>query len=445
MPDLPKTGAPHAELLSIMAASRDSDADWKQGRTWSLVYHAGEEHSDFLVEAYRQFFAENGLSPTAFPSLRRFEAEVVAMLLGLLGDQDRGVGSMTSGGTESILLAVKTYRDRWRSENPGGGQPQIIVPVSAHPAFLKAAAYFDIEPVLVPLDEDFAADAGRVRSLIGNRTICIVASAPSYPQGIVDPIPELGRIALDAGVGLHVDACLGGMLLPFVRRFGRAVPDFDLTVPGVTSMSVDLHKYGYAAKGASAVLYNDTQLHQHQFFVYSDWPGGLYGSPTMVGTRSGGIIAAAWASLMALGEDGYMRLARTTMELTDQLIEGVVAVPGMRVVGRPSMSVLAFTSDVTDTFAIARRLEADGWRVDRQRNPDAIHMIVTPNHAQAVEPFVSDLRRAVAQELDDPTPAEPRGEAMLYGVTSEIPVNVDRDQFVKRQMSRAYSCQELGG
>ncbi|MDP8943511.1 MAG: aspartate aminotransferase family protein [Actinomycetota bacterium] len=437
---LPPAGVAREELLRSLRERRRDDADWRHGRIWSLVYHADEGHSAFLAEVYRHFFAENGLSPTAFPSLRKLEAEVVAMLLGLVGARGGEVGSMTSGGSESILLAVKAYRDRWRAEHAGAGTPEMVVPASAHPAFLKAAAYFDLRPVVVPVGADFRADPRAVEAALGESTACIVASAPSYPQGVVDPVAELGRLALAAGVGLHVDACLGGMLLPFLRRLGHPVPGFDFAVPGVTSISVDLHKYGYAAKGASAVLYRDAGLHQHQFFVCADWPGGLYGSPTMAGTRSGGIIAAAWAALMSFGEEGYLRLAGETMELTERLVEGIAAIPGLRLLGRPDMSVLAFSSDAVSVLSVARRLEAGGWRIDRQRDPDAIHMIVTPNHRQAVDPFLEDLARSVAEEREHrgDGDGDGDGEALLYGVTAEVPAGADREAFLRSQMSETY-------
>ena len=436
---LPRAGIPREQLLASMLDRKCDDADWRHGRTWSLVYHADEGHAAFLAEVYRHFFAENGLSPTAFPSLRAFETEVVAMLLGLVGAQGPEVGSMTSGGSESILLAVKTYRDRWRARRSSSAVPEMIVPASAHPAFLKAAAYFDVRPVVVPVGADFRVDPRAVEAALSEDTACVVASAPSYPQGVVDPIADLGQMALEAGVGLHVDACLGGMLLPFLRRLGYAVPGFDLSVPGVTSMSVDLHKYGYAAKGASAVLYRDAELHRHQFFVYADWPGGLYGSPTMAGTRSGGIIAAAWAALCSLGEDGYLRLAAETMDLTKRLIDGICAVPGLRVLGRPDMSVLAFTAD-SGVFSLARRLEERGWRIDRQREPDAIHLIVTPNHRQAVDPFLDDLAESVAAELEHPVDVDDHGDAMLYGVTAEVPLGADKEAFLRSAMSETYSA-----
>ncbi len=434
---LPRTGIDRDELLATMKGAKAADTNWREGRSWSLVYHGGDEHEDLLAAVYRLFIAENGLSPTAFPSLRRFEAETVAMLLDLMEAPEGGVGSMTSGGTESILLAVKTYRDRWRAEG-GTGSPEIVLPVSAHPAFLKAASYFDVCPVLIPVDDHLRADVAATEAAIAPRTICVVASAPSYPHGMVDPVAPLGDVAVAAGVGLHVDACLGGMLLPFLRCTGRPTPRFDFSVPGVTSMSVDLHKYGFAPKGASSVLYRDAALQRHQFFAYGGWPGGLYGSPSMAGTRPGGIIAAAWATLMSLGVEGYIALARRTIALTDELLVGLRAIPGIRVLGDPDMSVLAFTSDLGEIFAIARRMHERGWRVDRQRSPDAIHLIVTPNHEQAVRRFLDDLAAVAEVEAHQPSHTE-SGSAVLYGVTAEIPRGSDVEGFIRDELVRTYA------
>ncbi|MGC9336215.1 MAG: pyridoxal phosphate-dependent decarboxylase family protein, partial [Anaerolineae bacterium] len=290
---MPHTRQSAAAVLSRMQQLRDQDARWQEGKTWSLVYDAGEELTEFLKQAYTLFFSENGLNPMAFPSLRRFEAEAVSMTASLLGGSERTAGNMTSGGTESILMAVKTARDWARSHDPANDAPEMVLPASAHPAFDKAAHYFCVRAVHVPVGTDFRADVEAITRAITPRTILLVGSAPSYPHGVVDPIADLAGVAREHGLLCHVDACVGGFLLPFVRRLGYPVPDFDLGVPGVTSISVDLHKYGYAAKGASVILYDSRELRRHQFFVHTGWPGGIYPSPTMAGTRPAGPIAAA--------------------------------------------------------------------------------------------------------------------------------------------------------
>lgn len=434
---LPERGRDETELLEELVRRKSGDADWRGGRTWSLVYHAGPEHTDFLVKAYGLYFSENALSPTAFPSLARFEAEILAMLLDLLGGDEAACGTLTSGGTESILLAMKAYRDRARASG-AGERREILLPASAHPAFLKAAHYFDLVPVTVGLDPDYRADLDEMRRKLSDRTLCLVASAPSYPQGVVDPIPAMGALALERGVGLHVDACLGGFFLPFLRLLGEKVPDFDFRVPGVTSLSADLHKNGYSPKGVSAVLYRDSELRGHQFFATDAWPGGLYGSPSLAGTRSGGVIAAAWAGLLRLGREGYVDLARRGMAVARRLMAGIEAIPGLHIIGAPAMTVFSFGAEGLDLFRIADRLGERGWRMDRQRRPDALHMIATAHHAPVAETFLADLRAAVEEERRACAPAGAAADTLLYGVTAEIPPGTDPVEGLRRRMGEVY-------
>ena len=279
----PKNGQSRDEILSAMRAARDHDAQWQRGRVFGLVYHINDEIDELLKEASNLFFSENGLNPTAFPSLRKFETEIVAMTANLLGGDASTAGNLTSGGTESLLCAVKTARDWARVAHPEITQPEILMPVTAHPAFEKAAEYFDVRVVKTPVRADFRADVDAMHTAITPNTILMIGSAPSYPHGVVDPIRELAALAQERGILFHTDACVGGFMLPFVKRLGYEVPDFDLSVPGVTSISADLHKYAYAAKGASVVLYRTSSLRRHQMFVSTDWPGGIYPSPTMAG------------------------------------------------------------------------------------------------------------------------------------------------------------------
>jgi sphinganine-1-phosphate aldolase len=393
---LPRAGIPAQSVLAEMKTLRERDVQWRAGKTWSLVYHAGDEVTELLKEAYTLFFSENALNPMAFPSLKRFEAEVVAMTAGLLGGGDAAAGNMTSGGTESLLMAVKTARDWARARNPANAEPEMILPATAHPAFAKAAHYFSVKPVYIPVGPDFRADVAATRAAITPNTVLVVGSAPSYPQGVVDPIPELARIAQENGILCHVDACVGGFMLPFVRRLGYRVADFDLSVPGVTSISVDLHKYAYAAKGASVILYKDKDLRRYQFFVSTDWSGGIYASPTMAGTRPGGSIAAAWAVMNHLGEEGYLAIADTVMRTVTRLREGIAAIDGVKILGDPAMSVLAIGSDRLNVYEIGDELTQRGWYLDRQQFPPSLHLTVTHAHAQAADLFLADLAQAVA-------------------------------------------------
>jgi sphinganine-1-phosphate aldolase len=418
-PTIPETGRDRAELLAEMRAMKEHDADWHGGRTFSLVYHADDEHTAFLKDVYAEFFSENALNPVAFGSLRRFEAEVVAMASDLLGGDERTAGTMSSGGSESILLAVKTYRDQARAER-GITEPELVLPRSAHPAFLKSCHYVGVTPVLTPLAEDLRADVDAVRGAVTDRTIAVVGSAPGYPHGVVDPIEELAAIAAETGCGMHVDACLGGFLLPWLRDLGAPIPPFDLSVPGVTSLSADVHKYGFAAKGASVVLYRDAGLRRHQFHVATGWPGGIYISPTAAGTRPGGAIAAAWAALQAIGADGYREIAATILDTATRLRKGIDGIEGLHVLGDPPASAIAFGSDEVDVYAVADVLEQRGWHVDRQIDPACLHVLVTPVHAPVVDDLVDDLGAAVSAVRADPS-LSTQGQAAMYGMMATLP------------------------
>jgi glutamate/tyrosine decarboxylase-like PLP-dependent enzyme len=349
---------------------------------------------DLLKEASLLFFSENGLNPTAFPSLRKFETEIVAMTASLLGGDEHTAGSVTSGGTESLLLVVKTARDWARKNRPDIKAPEMILPVTGHPAFEKASEYFGVKAVHIPVSADFRANVEAARSAITANTILIIGSAPAYPHGVVDPIRELAAIALEHNILFHTDACVGGFMLPFVRKLGFTIPDFDLSVPGVTSISADLHKYGYAAKGASVILYKTAQMRRHQMFVYADWPGGIYPSPTMSGTRPGGPIAAAWAVMNYLGEDGYLEMADLVMQATQRLKTGVNAIDGIKVISNPEMTVFAIGSDGLDVYALADELTARNWHLDRQQFPPTLHMTVQFGHIGVVDEFLRDLMAA---------------------------------------------------
>lgn len=417
---LPEKGVSRDEILEQMDDLHEGDANWKDGRTWSLVYFAGEEHTKFLKSAYTKYFSENGLSPLAFPSIKKFEQETISMTADMLGGGDEATGSMTCGGTESILMAVKMHRQWFRETHPEITRPEMILPESSHPAFMKAAHYFDVVPVRTPLRADFRADVDAVRDAINENTIMLMGSAPCYPYGVIDPITELAALAAEKEIGCHVDACLGGFLLPFAKKAGYPVPDFDFRVPGVTSMSADIHKYGFAAKGASAVLYRNAQLRRYQFFVFADWCGGIYASPTMTGTRPAGSIAAAWATLNAIGVDGYVRNAKQIMETVKRLQEGVKAISGLKIVGEPEMSVFAFTSDEIPMFALGDSMDAHGWHLDRQPKPNALHMMVTLAHEAVVDEFLTDLADAVEDVRANPT-ADSEGSAPMYGMVATAP------------------------
>jgi glutamate/tyrosine decarboxylase-like PLP-dependent enzyme len=413
----PKKGVPRGELFKKLKDLKAGDAPWREGRTFSLVYWAGDDVSQVAKDAYGELIATNALSPFAFPSLQQMESEVVSACGELFHGGAECRGTLTSGGTESILMAMKTARDWGRSERKIA-RPEVVAPITVHPAFEKAAHYLDLTIRHAEVDAGFRADVAEMEKLITPNTVMLVSSAPPYPHGVVDPIEAIAALAKKRELLCHVDACLGGFILPFARMLGRDIPRFDFEVDGVSSMSADLHKYGYAAKGASVVLYRDAALRKHQFFTYASWPGGLYVSPSMMGTRPGGAIASAWAVMNYLGEEGYLAKAKVLLETTDRLIAGVNKIDGLKVYGAPHASVFSFGSDTLDVYALGDAMEARGWKLDRQHAPAALHMMVTPAHEQVVAPLLADLSDCVSSlkkggAADD-------GAAAFYGLATRM-------------------------
>jgi len=420
---IPARGVAHDELLREMASFRERDADWRGGRVFSLVYYGGDAHHAFLEKAHNLYFAENALNPMAFASLRRMEAEVVRMTASMLHGGPETVGTMTSGGTESVLLSVKTARDRARSRNKRLKKPNLVVPETIHVAFDKAASYFGLEIRYARVRGDMRCDVRDLEGLIDASTVLIAASAPQYPHGVIDPIEEIARIAVRKKIPFHVDACVGGFVLPWLERLGEPIPLWDFRVPGVTSVSADIHKYGLAPKGASTITYRDMSYLKHQFFVSTDWPGGIYASPTMPGTRPGSAIAAAWGAMMSLGEEGYQHHAGAAMKAARALEAGLAEIDGIEIVARPDAPIVAYkTSERSgvDVFALADQLEDRDWSVDRMQSPNCIHLTVTSNHAKIVPEYLEDVRSAMHWLETHPGLAS-RGNAAMYGMMAKIP------------------------
>ena len=437
---LPEKGIPRNELLKMMGDARKDDANWQNGKIWSLVSHASDEHTELLKEAYTMFFSENALSPMAFPSLQKFESEVVSMTIDLLGGNRKACGSMTSGGTESILLAVKTYRDWARDNFPKIKEPEMILPSSAHPSFEKAAKYFDVKLIYAPVDnKTYRADIKAMKDKLSENTILIVGSAPEFPRGVVDSITELGALAKECGIGMHVDACLGGYMLPFVRKLGYDIPDFDFSVPGVTSISADIHKYGYGPKGTSTILYRNDNLLKYQYSATIDWSGGIYASPAMQGTRPAGPVAAAWAALNALGENGYLKLAKIVMDATKKLIDGIEQIPELYILGKPDMSLYSFTSDKFHMYNLADTMEKKGWHLDRLQFPPAIHMTIYPHQSKVVESFLKDLNESVEEVINNPE-RKAEGQSALYRMIASVPDRKSVKEFVLDSLKNMYKA-----
>ena len=415
MKELPVTGSSLEAVMGRLRALQVSDADYHNARTWGLIYNAGPDVDAMLQAAAGHVLLENALNPFVFPSLREMQGDVASIAAHLLHGGDDVGGAMTSGGTESIFMAVKTARDRMRAER-GIAKGRLVIPRTAHPAFIKAAHLLDVEWVHMPLGEDLRTRASDLEPLITRDTVLCVGSAPAYPFGMIDPIPEMARIAAEAGVPFHVDACLGGFMLPFLERLGLAIPPWDFRVPGVTSISADLHKYGYAVKGASVILHRPKANMRYQVFLFSDWPGGIYGTQAFLGTKPATPIGAAWAVLHYLGEEGYLRLARETIDATRRLIDGVAAIDGVHVWGEPDMTVLAIGSHDHDIFAIGDALERHGWHFDRQEQPPALHLMASPRHRLVVDEFLADLADAVAHNAGVSTRAATYGDDVSAAV-----------------------------
>ncbi|MBC7375525.1 MAG: aspartate aminotransferase family protein, partial [Frankiales bacterium] len=364
-------------------------------------------------EVYASFLDVNGLDPTVFPSLLRMENEVIAITAAHLGGGADTVGSFTSGGTESIILAVKAARDHARLTRPEVTAPQVILPVTAHAAFQKACHYLGLTAVLVDVDPiTFRADIEATRRAITADTVLLVASAASYAHGVVDPVEAFGQLALEHDLPLHIDGCIGGWLLPYFRDLGVDVPAFDLSVPGVTSLSVDLHKYAYAPKGASVVLYADAAMRSRQFYACADWTGYTMINATVQSTKSGGPLAAAWAVLHAVGEQGYRDLAAQTLRATRQVIAGIDGVPGLQVLGAPEMALVALAaSDGVDVFEVCDEMSSRGWYVQAQLGyrglPASIHLTLTASSEQHVQALLNDLAECVATARTTATGLDP--------------------------------------
>jgi sphinganine-1-phosphate aldolase len=424
-PRLPKRGVARDEVLRTVQdlAARERPR-WRDGLASGAVYHGGDDHVEFLSRVYAATSQVNPLHADLWPSGAKFEAEIVAMTAAMLGGDDPGrqiVGTVTSGGTESILLAMRAYRDRARARVRGRvTRPEVVAPTTAHVAFDKAAQYFGIKLVRVPVGADYRADVAAMRRAVTRRTVALVGSAPTFPHGVIDPIEDLAAVAAERGIGFHTDACLGGFVLPWARRLGYDVPPFDFSVPGVTSMSADTHKFGYAAKGTSVVLYRGAELRWHQYFTATEWPGGLYFSPTLAGSRPGGLSAACWAAMVATGEDGYLEATGRVLETGAAIRDGIAAIPQLRVLGDP-LWVVAFASDTVDVYRVLERMTRRGWSLNGLHRPAAVHLCVTLRHTEpgVAERFLADLRASVAEALSQP--ADDQGLAPVYGLAATLP------------------------
>ncbi len=394
MHEMPSNGTDWKTLKQEMVKRGGGDAKWREGKTAVYVFNAGEDVAAVQKEAYTLYMSENGLGPLAFPSLKQMEDEVVEMGLALLHAPEGAKGTITSGGTDSITMAVKTARDYARSERGVSGPINLVAPYSAHPAFDKAAKLMDIEVRRLPVGDDLLADVAAMSAAMDENTIMLVGSAPSFPYGLIDDIGALSQLAQEKNAWLHVDACVGGYIAPFVRMNGADIPPFDFELPGVCSISADLHKYGYCAKGASTVLFRSEALHNHMIFDCNDWPGGRMITPTLAGTRPGGAISAAWAVMNYLGVNGYREKQAQVTEARAKVAEGVRKL-GFKVLGEPQLGIIAFSHESADVFNVYRNMYKKGWFASLTTQPPALHLMLSPFHLEVVDTYLKDLAESL--------------------------------------------------
>jgi len=443
MAELGDTLKPYREAIldEIHDLNEKEESRWKDGFVSGAVYHGDDEHTDFLSEVYKVTSQCNPLHSDLWPSTTKYEAEIVSMTAHMLGAEQVGTpdgicGTVSSGGTESIMLAMKTYRDRARDRKKIY-RPNMIVPTTVHAAFDKAAQYFGIKQIRVPVGSDCRADLHKTKKAINRNTIVIVGSAPSFPHGVVDPIEELSELARRRGIGFHTDACLGGFVLPWAVKLGYKVPAFDFSLPGVTSMSADTHKYGYAAKGTSVVLYRGMDLRHYQYFTATDWPGGMYFSPTFAGSRPGALSSACWAALLSMGESGYMDATRKILETADKIRAGMAEISQLRILGDP-LWVISFDSESLDVYKIMDFMTKRHWNLNGLHKPSAVHLCITLRHTKpgVAERFLDDLRKAVAYV--EANPQEKGGMAPVYGLAATIPFRTEVGELLTRYMDLIY-------
>jgi glutamate/tyrosine decarboxylase-like PLP-dependent enzyme len=436
---LPERARGRDEILADVAALAElEEVAWRDGKASGAVYHGDREHIEFLNDVYAMQSQSNPLHLDLWPSGMKFEAEVVSMTADMLGSSVAAsggheiVGTITSGGTESIFLAMKAYRDR-----AGIRRPEMVVPSSAHVAFDKAAQYLGMQLTRVPVGADYRANVQEMAKALTRRTVVVAGSAPGFPHGVIDPIPALSEMARERGIGFHTDACLGGFVLPWAERLGYDVPPFDFRLPGVTSMSADTHKYGYAAKGTSVVLYRGRDLRHHQFSIATEWPGGLYFSPTLAGSRPGALVAAAWAAMLSMGEEGYLRATDAVLETGAEIRAGIENIDDLFVLGDP-LWVIAFGSDTVDIYEVMARMAERGWSLNGLHHPPAVHIAVTLRHTRpgVAETFLEDLAAAV----DDAraTGTATTGSAPLYGMAATFPARGAVGHLLERYIDRQY-------
>ncbi|XP_075932909.1 sphingosine-1-phosphate lyase 1 [Anarhichas minor] len=431
---LPSKGLSQSQVLDkIREYQTLNEVQWETGCVSGAVYWGDESLTNLLVKVYGDFAWSNPLHPDIFPGVRKMEAEVVRMSCTLFHGGPNSCGTVTSGGTESILMACKAYRDM--AYERGVKYPEILAPVSVHAAFDKAAHYFGMKLVHIPLDKHtMEVDVKAMSRAINKNTAMLVCSTPQFPHGIIDPVEEVAKLAVRYNLPLHVDACLGGFLIVFMAKAGYPLAPYDFRVKGVTSISADTHKYGYAPKGSSVILYSDKKYRHYQYFVAPDWQGGIYASPSVAGSRPGGIIAACWATMMHMGEDGYIDATKKIISTARKIQKEVGKINGVFVFGEPKVSVVAIGSDVFDIFRLSNALTTKGWNLNTLQYPSSIHICCTVLHTQSgvADKFVCDVKEQVAIIMKNPK-EKTTGMGAIYGMAQSIP-----DRSMVTEISRGF-------
>lgn len=419
------------KILNMLKERKEvsKDLNPKEGKAWAYVYDAGESHTKLTSEANQMFLHTNCLNPMVFSSLRDMENEVVRMTASMLHGDENVVGNITTGGTESLLMIVKTYRDYARATN-GIVQPEMVLPITAHPAFAKASQYFGVKQVFVDIDPiTKLPNLKEYESKVNKNTIVCIVSATQYPHGIIDPIVEIAKIAKKNNTPLHVDACIGGFVLPWIEKLGKKIDPWDFRVEGVTSISSDVHKYGYCSKGASVVLYRNPQVRRYQFSTFTQWPGGYYVSPSALGSRGGGPIASAWASMIALGEEGFLSRTQMILDTFNYILNELKIMKDVHVIGNPIGFIISFESSDTsklNIYSVADVMEKKGWKIERQLYPDSIHCTLMPQHFAVKERFIQDLKDSIEIVKQEPEKYLKNGTAAMYGALADLG-NINKD------------------
>jgi len=424
---LPAAGMAEDKVLKLMLERRELDTKyWQDGRVTGAIYHGKREYMDFVGQVAGLFAFTNPLHASIHPATRQMESEVISMVLRMYSGPATACGAFTTGGTESILMAMKAYRDKGRAER-GITEPNIVVCVTAHAAFDKAAQYFNLECRTARTTGPQAVDLVHVRSLIDANTVAIVGSACQYAHGTIDNIPKLSELALSYGVGLHVDCCLGGFLVPFMRAAGFELPhEYDFRVPGVTTISCDPHKYGFAPKGSSVLMFRTPELRHYMYTFVTEWTGGIYATPSILGSRPGGVVAATWAAMIHHGEAGYIETTRQIVGATRKIGAAIEAIDGLELMGRPDVCVVAWhgkPGSGINCYSLCDALkEIRGWDLATLQRPASVHLALTLPTSANADLFIADLKEAVAMVRADPVKYS-GGTAGLYGTASKMPAS----------------------